>query len=63
MSEKVPTSYYDFEDNPVVAAVYDARVYTEKFSNQVNDIQVGDLKDQRKKIQKVFNPPFKIKNK
>ncbi len=42
--------------HPVVAAVYDARVYNIPFSNEVNSIQVKDRKDELKKLKQLFNP-------
>ena len=56
MSLKGERNYYDYEDHPVVAAVYDARVYNIPFSNEVNSIQVKDRKDELKKLKQLFNP-------
>jgi hypothetical protein len=48
------SSYYDYEDNPVIAAVSNARKYSQNFSNQVSEVKVGDLEDQTKKVKSLF---------
>ncbi len=52
--QRDPFNYYKVEDSEVVAAVYDARVYSQEFSAAVNEIKVGDLENQRRMMEDFF---------